>query len=122
MTRPLKVLHVNTEPTWRGGEQQVLYLLDGLRARGVASVLAAQPDGPMAERARKSGHEVVGLRMRGEVDPIAVWRLYRLLRRGGFSVVHAHTSHGHTLAVLAAALFGPSAARPKVVVARRVDF
>ena len=64
----LRILHLNTEPTWRGGEQQLLYLLDGLAERGVPSTLVAQPDGPMFERARASGHEVVGMRMRGEVD------------------------------------------------------
>jgi glycosyltransferase involved in cell wall biosynthesis len=100
----------------------VMYLLDGLRARGVASTLVAQPGAPMAERARASGHEVIELRMRGEVDPLAVLRLHHLLRAGRYTIAHAHTSHAHTLAALAVAPFGRSRTRPKVVVARRVDF
>lgn len=120
--REPRVLHVNTEPTWRGGEQQLLYLLDGLRARGVASTLVAQPGGPMLERAARSGHDVVPMRMRGEVDLLAVARLHHLLRAGRFNLVHAHTSHAHTLIAMAAALFGRGHTRPKVVVARRVDF
>ena len=27
----MNILHINTERTWRGGEQQVLYLLEGLQ-------------------------------------------------------------------------------------------
>jgi len=118
---PLRILHLNTEPTWRGGEQQLLYLLDGLGFRGVKSELAAQPGSPMTVRAREAGHVVHEVRMRGEVDPTAVWALRRLIRRRGFTVVHAHTSHAHTLGALAAAAC-PRAERPLVVVARRVDF
>lgn len=116
-----RVLHLNTEPTWRGGEQQVLYLLDGLRARGVPALLVAQPGAPMAERARANGHDVHTMRMRGEADLLAVWRLRELLRDGQFDVLHAHTSHAHTLGALAAASLGRTR-RPRVVVSRRVDF
>jgi glycosyltransferase involved in cell wall biosynthesis len=99
----------------------VLYLLDGLAARGVPSAIVAQPGGPMAERARERGHEVIELRMRGEVDVPAMFKLSRLMQRGGYSIVHAHTSHAHTLGSIAAHLIG-RARRPAVVVARRVDF
>ena len=75
----------------------------------------------MSERARAAGHPVHELRMRGEVDPLAVAALRRLILRGGFQVVHAHTSHAHTLLSLAAATI-PAGRRPRVVVARRVDF
>lgn len=117
----LRVLHLNTEPTWRGGEQQLLYLLDGLAAHGVPSTLVAQPDSPMFERARASGHEVVGMRMRGEVDLPAMLRLKRLIVEGDYSIVHAHTSHAHTLGQVATRLVS-AARRPLMVVARRVDF
>jgi glycosyltransferase involved in cell wall biosynthesis len=117
----LRVLHMNTEPTWRGGEQQSLYLMDGLAKREVFSILAAQPGGPMAERARANGHTVIEQRMRGEADALAILALSRLMRREKISVVHCHTSHAHTLGAVAATLIRRSR-RPKVVVSRRVDF
>ncbi len=122
-TRPnaaLRVLHLNTERTWRGGEQQLAWLLGGLARRGHRSLLVAQPASPLADRARAAGHEVRELRMRGEVDPLAVVRLAGLLRRERFDLVHVHTSHAHTLGALAAAL--GRARRPPVVLTRRVDF
>jgi glycosyltransferase involved in cell wall biosynthesis len=118
--RPLRVLHLNTERTWRGGEQQTLYLMEGLRARGIEQLLVAQRGGALAERARALGLPVKELRMRGEADLFAVLELARLLREGRFTVLHAHTSHGHSLGALAAALLGSG--RPRVLVARRVDF
>lgn len=116
----LRILHLNTEPTWRGGEQQLLYLLDGLAERGVASELVSQPGSPMTVRARDHGHVVHEVRMHGEADPLAIWRLRRLMRRGYFSFAHAHTSHAHTLGAVAAASLGRR--RPRMIVARRVDF
>jgi glycosyltransferase involved in cell wall biosynthesis len=114
------VLHLNTERTWRGGEQQTLYLMEGLAARGIGQLLVAQRGGALAVRARERGLPVRALRMRGEVDLAAVFDLASLLREHRLSILHAHTSHAHSLGALAAALLGPIG--PKVIVARRVDF
>ena len=40
----LKVLHLDTERSWRGGEQQLLYLARGLRALGDGDVHRALSD------------------------------------------------------------------------------
>ena len=116
----ISTLHVNTEPTWRGGEQQTLYLLEGLRRRGYPVLLCAQARSEMAKRALEAGIETVSLRMRGEADPVAVLRLTRLLRQRRPAIVHCHTSHAHSLAVAAARLLGRR--RPRTLLTRRVDF
>jgi glycosyltransferase involved in cell wall biosynthesis len=116
----LATLHVNTEPTWRGGEQQTLYLLVGLQKRGHPVTLCAQAGSPMVERARAAGIETIPMRMRGEADPVAIARLRQLLRHRRPQVVHCHTSHAHTLVGVAARTLGR--ARPKVLLSRRVDF
>ncbi len=107
-----------TAGSWRGGEQQVLYLLQGLVARGLEPVLATPPEAPLARRAAESGVRVEPLRSRGDVDLGAARRIRALLGEG-FDLVHLHTGHAHALGLLAAALRSP---RPRVVVSRRVDF
>ncbi len=114
----MKTLHVNTERTWRGGEQQTLLLAAGLEARGLRSEIACQAGSPLAARARARGIVVHEIRMRGEFDLLAVKRLASILRAGEHDVVHMHTSHGHTLGVLASIL----ARRGRRIVSRRVDF
>jgi len=114
----MKTLHVDGERTWRGGEQQALYLATGLKARGHEAVVACQPASPMAERARAAGLDVVEVSMRGEADFRAVLALRRIIRRGKFDIVHMHTSHAHALGCSAAAL----ARRGRTIVSRRVDF
>lgn len=116
--RPLRVLHIDTEKGWRGGEQQALYLAEGLKRRGVENVCVGQPGLPYVERCAAKGLAVEPIRSRGEADPTAVTRLRRLVRSWRPDVVHMHTSHAHTLGVLAAR----SAGVGRTVVSRRVDF
>ena len=114
----MKVLHVNTERTWRGGEQQSLWLAAGLRDLGEESEVVAPPGSPLAERARAAGLPVHEVGMGGEWDLGAVAALRRLYRGRSPDVVHMHTSHAHTLGCLARV----GLPRPLTVVSRRVDF
>jgi glycosyltransferase involved in cell wall biosynthesis len=120
----VKVLHVNTERTWRGGEQQVLYLMRGLRAAGLEQELLARPESAILRRAQEDGLPATALRMRGEVDVAAARAIAARLRAGRYDVVHMHTSHAHTLGAFAARLAGRRRRghRPVTVVSRRVDF
>lgn len=113
----MKILHINTERTWRGGEQQTLYLLRSLKERHVNCHLACQPGSPMAERAVAAGVDVIPIAMHGEADVLAGLRLNRLIRTQHYDIVHAHTSHAHTLAFMAS--IGANICR---LVTRRVDF
>jgi len=114
----LKTLHLNTERTWRGGEQQTLYLASGLAARGHLARVLCQPGSEMSRRARESGLEVIEIGMHGEGDVLAGWRIARHVRREGYHIMHMHTSHAHGLAILASWFVRG----PKRVVHRRVDF
>lgn len=114
----MRILHIDTERTWRGGEQQIAYLVAGLAARGHRSVLAAPPDSEIRRRFDGSGHEVIPVEMRGELDLRGVVALIETIRRLRPDVVHMHTAHAHTLGLAAARLAG----RARRVVSRRVDF
>lgn len=121
MTPPLRVLHIDTEKGWRGGEQQALYLAEGLMRRGVENLCVGQPGQPYPERCAAKGLPVETIRTRGEADPVGIAKLRGVMRRFRPDIVHMHTSHAHTLGVLAARSSGVS---PKIrtVVSRRVDF
>ena len=116
--KELRVLHMDTEKGWRGGEQQALYLAEGLARRGVKNLCVGQPGLPYVERCAAKGIEVAPVRSRGEADPRAVVRLRRIFKSWKPDIIHMHTSHAHTLGVLAAR----SAGVGRTVVSRRVDF
>jgi glycosyltransferase involved in cell wall biosynthesis len=117
----VKVLHVNTEAGWGGGEQQVLTLMRGLRAFDVAQELLARTGSPLAARAREAAFPVHEERFRGGLGPRAAWRLGRRVKEGDFDLVHAHTAHAHGIAWLSAGLRGWRSRSP-LVVSRRVTF
>jgi glycosyltransferase involved in cell wall biosynthesis len=60
----------------------------------------------------------VALPFRGEWDLATAYRLARTCQAESIDILHAHSSHAHTLALLARIIAG----RAKVVVSRRVDF
>lgn len=112
------ILHINTEKIWRGGESQVSYLMNGLKAAGHRLCVAALPGSALAARSRDAGIEVFEVKMAGDLDIGAASRLARFARAGRFDILHAHTARAHAIGLLARLLGAPQ----KLVVARRLDF
>jgi len=124
-------LHVDTARTWRGGQNQVLLTVNGLREIGHRAALVAHPDGELRRRAQE-GLELVPLAPRTEVDLTAAWRFSRVIKRLAPDVIHAHDPHGIAMAAFALSIAagtrtrnhepGTRNARLPLVAARRVDF
>jgi glycosyltransferase involved in cell wall biosynthesis len=117
-------LHVDTARTWRGGQNQVLLTVNGLRAIGERAALVAHPDGELRRRAAE-GLELIPIAPRTEMDLTAAWRFSRVLKRLNPDVVHAHDPHGVAMASLALSLATGSSRQqpmPPLVASRRVDF
>ncbi|MGC8723122.1 MAG: glycosyltransferase [Acidobacteriota bacterium] len=99
---PCDSVHLNTELGFRGGEVQNLGLVRHLEGAGLPCILVAHARGPLLAKARAEGLRTVAWHPRGELDPFAVWQLRRLLREARPRILHAHTAHALTLALLAA--------------------
>lgn len=117
MTSKLRVAHVDTERSWRGGQNQVLLLMDGLRERGHTNFLVSRPGGILSERATAKNYPIKEIAPFGEWDFIAAHFFNRWLKRERIDIVHAHSGHGAALAA-----FGTLGTAIPVVVTRRVDF
>ncbi len=112
----LRVLHVDAAREWRGGERQLLLLVQGLRERGAEPLVAARPGSPLLQRLKTDGIATAAMPMRTDLDLLAVRRLRRLIATWRPDVVHAHDTRSHAIAI--GALLGR---RPRVplVVTRR---
>ncbi|HEU4365710.1 MAG TPA: glycosyltransferase family 4 protein [Candidatus Krumholzibacteria bacterium] len=110
-----RVLMVDSERSWRGGQEQVRLLMRGLVDAGATVTLAAPPEGVLFERAAGLGIARVGWGA-GAAGLVA---LRRAMAAGGFDVVHSHASRAH--GAVATARLGLTA-QPPHVVSRRVDF
>ncbi len=119
-------LHIDTARSWRGGQNQVLLTVNGLRSIGQRAALVAHPNGELLKRAHE-GLDLIPLAPRSEVDLSAGWRLARVIARLCPDIIHAHDPHGVAMAGMALSLDAASRWRnrrraPALVAARRVDF
>jgi glycosyltransferase involved in cell wall biosynthesis len=113
-------LHIDTARSWRGGQNQVLLTVNGLREIGDRAALVAHPDGQLLRRAAE-GLDLIPFAARSEMDLSAAWRFSRVLKRLRPDVIHAHDPHGVAIAALALPMSG-SGPSPALVASRRVDF
>lgn len=112
----MKVLHVEAGMHLYGGALQVVFLLRGLKERGVDCVLAC-PEGSAIAREASPHAQVVTLPMKGDLDVGLLGRLRRLIREVRPNVVHLHSRRGSDIwGALAGRLEGVP-----VVLSRRVD-
>jgi glycosyltransferase involved in cell wall biosynthesis len=109
-----RVLMVDSERAWRGGQEQVRLLIKGALAGGASVALAAPEDAVLFERAADLGVERMS--WRGGMTGLRVLR--RAMASGRFDIVHSHASRAH--GAVAVARLGLTA-RPPHVVSRRVS-
>jgi glycosyltransferase involved in cell wall biosynthesis len=104
----VRILHINLERGWRGGERQTLYLMEGLRALGHECRLLARPNELFIGRTLKAGIPATSIK-----KPF----LFHGSLLKGWDVIHAHESRGLQMA----ASWKPLHKRP-IVYTRRVDY
>jgi glycosyltransferase involved in cell wall biosynthesis len=116
--RALKILHIDPERSWGGGETQVLGLIGYLSRRGHANHLLCHPDGPLGRAAGATGTTVHPLRLRNDFDFRPAWVGRWLIRNERYDIVHFHTKRAHAFAVW----LGGARRGARRVVTRRMDY
>jgi len=112
----LKILHVDPERSFGGGERQVAGLIRHLARRGHDNVLAAPAGSPLAATVPAADARLRPLTIRNDLDLVAAWHLNRLAAAESPHIVHFHTSRAHAMS---AWLRGHAV---RAVVTRRMDY
>jgi len=116
MSGSLRILGVDPERGFAGGETQVMALTAGLLRRGHRAELLCDPDGLLWRRARADGVECHPLRIRNSLDAAAGLRMRAMLAANSYDVAHFHTARAHAMAPYARGRAGA------LVVTRRMDY
>jgi glycosyltransferase involved in cell wall biosynthesis len=112
---PIRVLHVITRLIVGGAQENTLLSVEGLDRLPEFEVTLATglddgPEGSLLDRARRTTRLVVIPELGRSIDPwadiVAFFKLYRLIRRGRYQIVHTHSSKAGVLGRLAARLAG----------------
>lgn len=71
----------------------MLYLIEGLNKVGHISHLICHPNGALYERAIQKNILAFPLRMKGEMDFLAAFRIADVVKQEKYDIIHSHTSH-----------------------------
>lgn len=116
--RLLKILHIDPERNWGGGEVQVFGLLTYLAAHGHDNDLLGHPDGRLWARCQSLAVSTGAINIRNDLDLRCVPGVRRLIRGKQYDIVHLHTKRAHALS-----LWLPRFRNgPKYAVTRRMDY
>ncbi|UCE01866.1 MAG: glycosyltransferase family 4 protein [Candidatus Latescibacterota bacterium] len=96
--KPSSSLHLDSGRDFGGAQRRVLYLLEGLVARGHRVLLCSPRSAPLHDRAAAAGIACQALTMRSGLDFPSAVRLARLVRDDAFDLVHAHDPQSHSIA------------------------
>lgn len=111
MNRERKILELNFEKTWRGGERQTLYNMIGFRDAGYEVELVCKKGFPLEKRA----HEL-NFKTHSFSHTVSVY-FYLLFKGKNYNFLHAQTSH-----ILTYCVFSKWWHKIPIVFSRKVDF
>ncbi len=114
----MKILHLSSEKSWRGGEQQMAYLIEQLKLLGVESHVAARSNSAFEKWCLANNIPFLSIPYNNVFDISSALKLKSYCSKNSFDFIHMHSSRSHGLALLANAL-GNSV---PLILSRRVDF
>jgi len=114
----MKLLHFSTEKYWRGGEQQIAYLIEEQQKAGFSNYLICRKNSEMERYAIHNKIEFWAIPIKNSIDPRAILKVQKIYRTLKPDLVHLHSSKAHTIGLMAD-LF---AKKQKFILHRRVSF
>ena len=114
----MKILHLSSEKTWRGGEQQIAYLIEELSQQGVKNLVACRKNSAFEDYCKRKELRYFSLPFSNSLDFRTAAALKKICKSEAPNLMHLHSSKSHGIAVLS----GWIGNRTPMVLSRRVDF
>ena len=112
------MLHLSSEKTWRGGEQQIAYLIEELQKLGVDNFVAVKSDSAFLEYCDRNKIDYYPLPFKNSVDFGSAFKLFAVCKEIKPDIIHIHSSKSQGIAALATLL----GLKVPMILSRRVDF
>ncbi|MEO6838091.1 MAG: glycosyltransferase [Ginsengibacter sp.] len=106
----IRMLQLNFQKGWRGGERQTLYNMIGFRNAGCQVSLLCRKGSLMESRAKAEGFDI---KSTGNILSVILFLAFKCRK---YNILHAQTSHIFTYAVITKFFH-----RGKVIYTRRID-
>ncbi len=113
----MKILHISSAKTWRGGERQVNLLMNGLKNKGVECALMTPKNSVLSSRCGLESSKIIEFK-KGAFSLLQNIRsLKKYCNENQVDIIHGHDSHAHTLLWLAYRMVG---LKTKSLITRRL--
>jgi glycosyltransferase involved in cell wall biosynthesis len=114
----MKILHLSSERTWRGGEQQIAYLIEELEKAGVENYVACRKNSAFEKYCIDKSISYFSFSFRFQYDLLAGLELKKICEEFEINIIHVHSSFSHGMGYVSAMLGN----RTPIILSRRVDF
>jgi glycosyltransferase involved in cell wall biosynthesis len=118
----LRVAHISTAKTWRGGEQQIAYLYEELEKLGLWQVIICAEGGDLAAYCQQQGWNYETAPKHGSFSLAFIRKIKKVCFKESIDLVHVHDSHAHNNAWVANWRLAYGIPSYPMVISRRVDF
>ena len=121
MKKTLKVLHISSALSWRGGEQQIVNLIDGLNLinDNIDQMIFCARESAIEKYSISHQISFKSAKKKSAIDLFYLTALSRVIKSYQPDIIHVHDSHAHTACVLAHIFIF---SKIPIVLHRRVDF
>lgn len=121
--KKIKIIHIGTEKSWRGGENQIFNLIEGLEKKNIENYLSYPINSAFIKRANilfeENFHKnkIITLTSSSILDLRNIFKLYKFCKKNNINIIDVHSSNSHTLGLIIKFLI------PKItlIIHRRVD-
>lgn len=112
------IVHLSSAEIWRGAEQQIIYLYDGLKNIGVKQTIICNEKGSLAEYCKNHHYSYLTYHRDSGINWNLVKSIKALHKIHPIDIIHIHDPHAHHAYILAHIL----GTKIPAILHRRVDF
>lgn len=114
----IKVLHIDIEKGWRGGQNQALYLFENELQKGIQShfICSVNTDFHNILKQKNLPHNAINYK--NEIDIFNAIKIAKIAKKNDFNIINCHSSHSLSLGLLSKFFY----LKPRIIGVRRVDF
>lgn len=115
----MNVLHICSEKEWRGGEQQLAYLIEELNKHSVQQWVLCLKGAALHNYCVKQGIPYFVFERSFFYQLKAAKQVKKICKKLKIDLLHTHDSHAHNFAVVASDFYGNTS---PIIVSRKVNF
>lgn len=114
----MNVLHILSEKSWRGGEQQAAYLIQYCQQQGINNHVICRINSAFENYCKQYNLIYLSAPFISQYDFYTAWQIKNYCKRNVIDLVHLHSANAHGLAILAVLLGN----KTSMILSRRVIF